>query len=624
MKKIKILVVSLLFGLAACQELDLAPEDSPSDATFFSQESDYFTYSNGLYGGVLRNLLGGIGGVKWGSFGVTSDYWAASDGPSDGLLQHSSTGVAASTSGTWNTAYTNIRNVNYMLDRRNNIGVRSDAVNQYIGEAFYARAHHYFTLLQNFGGVPFIGSALDAEDPELFSSRESRNKTAGRIIQDLDSAILLLQWMGGPQAPAGRFNKESALTMKTRVGLYEGSWEFYHGRKGSAFAVSGEDGTSFLQEAIEAGDELIAEKGSNIYVGESGWEYTDLFNQNSYASVPGAFLWREYDNALGISSGTTRPTADSQGLSFTQRGVDAYLMLDGQPEDISSVTFDFTDQSSVVNNRDPRCGQSVYSPSRGTFTELFPFLVGVERWENTIFQVQTDLFSTVGGFFTLKGAVRSTIALDANDTDDLILRYGEVLLNYAEAKAILGNITQADLDKTVNVLRDRVGFVHMDLAQVNGWSTAYLAEEGFDPSADNILNEIRRERNVELMLEGFRQTDTKRWAIFEDVYNGYKPAGTYFQEIKDYFDDDATLLAAGLDQGAIDGAKLEVGVNIEVDDETGMYINPLFRFADFAPGSGTGYFIEVTRDYLSAIPANEIQFYLVEEGVTLEQNPGWQ
>lgn len=202
--------------------------------------------------------------------------------------------------------------------------------------------------------------------------------------------------------------------------------------------------------------------------------------------------------------------------------------------------------------------------------------------------------------------------------DDLILRYGEALLNYAEAKAILGTISQSDIDNTINVLRDRIGMAHLSMAEANGWGVSYAESEGFDPSADNILNEIRRERRVELALEGFRRTDLKRWAVYEDVINGYKPVGAYYQELEDYWNDTEALSALGLSTSQIEGVYCSVGETVGV---TGEYVNPYWKNTYFTE-SGTGYYIDPDRDYLSSIPTQEIDFY-EENGVTLEQNPGW-
>lgn len=615
MKKIILIIPALLLLMMGCADLDLAPEDVPSDATFFTQASDFKNYMNGLYGSFSP------GQNSWFAGEAASDNFVAGRERTGTIYQWNNTGVASATSGTWNNNYTNIRNANFLLDNADKVATRDAVVEHYIGEAYYARAWYYFNLLQTFGGVPYIDRALGTEDPDLYKPRESRDFIAEKIIEDLDEAISLMQWQGQGSATNGRLNKESALVLKTRVGLYEGSWEYYHGRESTPFAVPGSDGTPFLQAAVEAGDMLI-EKGITLFQGRDGREYFDLFSQADYTGVPGVYFWRGYDVALGLPS-TTGPTMSWQGGSPTKSWMDNVLLSDGLPEGLSTVTYDYTNQTSLITAKDPRVQEIIYGPERGPYQDYFNSL-GVpfgDATRNNIYLNMSGNFATnLGGYATYKYSALSAVSRDLNDLDNIILRAGEALLNYAEAKAILGTITQEDIDKTVNVLRDRVGMVPMDLAEINSWSISYSEDQGYDPGASNILNEIRRERRVELFLEGFRNDDLKRWALYEEVINGYKPSAAYAQEIQDYWDDEATLLNSGFTQGQLAELKLVIGENFGV---LGEYVNPLWRDSDFSTEAARGYYIDPNRDYLQSIPTNEIEFYLLTEGVVLEQNPGW-
>ncbi|MEQ9287660.1 MAG: RagB/SusD family nutrient uptake outer membrane protein [Cyclobacteriaceae bacterium] len=614
MKKLRYIIPGLLLLMISCAELDLAPEDVPSDATFFTQASDFRNYMNGLYPSISP-------GFNWRNTAPSSDNFVDANTVNGTIYQWNNTGVASSTSGTWNNNYSNIRNANYLLDNKVKAS-RDPSVDHYIGEAFYARGWYYFNLLQAFGGVPYIDRALGTEDPDLYKVRESRDFIAEKIIQDLDSAIALMQWQGVGSATNGRLNKESALVLKTRVGLFEGSWEYYHGQKSTPFAVSGRDGSQFLQEAVEAGDMLI-DNGVTLFKGRPGFVYTDLFVQEDYNGVDGAYFWRGYDVDLGLQATTTRVSLSMGGGSPTKSVVDNALLSDGLPEGLSSVTFDYTNQSSLIGAKDPRLQEAIYMPSRGPYEDFFASqgLPGADANRGNIYPIMTGNFGgALGGYGTWKHGVITTVNLDANSTDRLILRAAEALLNYAEAKAILGTISQADIDKTVNVIRDRVGMIHMNMADISSWAVTYTESQGYDPAASNILNEIRRERRVELLLEGFRNDDLKRWAIYEDVINGYKPRGAYFQELQDYWDDEETLLAAGFTAGQLDELKLVLGVTAGV---LGEYVNPLWRDSDFATETARGYYIDPDRDYLQSIPSDEINFYAETAGVTLSQNPGW-
>lgn len=605
-----ILVAGLLFSISSCDEdyLNEYPQDAMSDETFFEQTSDYKTYVNGLYSNVLR------GNSRW-SLENGSDNYIAED-PSSAIMMQDESGEADETSSSWNNRYTYIRKVNYVIQNKDKIETREEETNQYIGEAFFIRAWHYFVLLQNFGGVPYIDEVLETDSEELYNVRESRDYIAQKIIDDLDSAIVLLGWKNEDYATAPRINKESALLMKTRVGLYEGSWEYYHGKKGTKFQVEGSDGSNFLEQCISAGEELMAYQGTDIYKGSTGAEYYDLFNREDYSSVAGAFLYKHYDSDYDVYI-STRNGVMSYLAGITHSAVSSYLMTDGKPESISSVDYDYTYQGSLIENRDPRLGQVIYSPDRGPFDEFIDY-ISHESVTGALYMNMNYTYDGKGGYKIIKGTPYITESLDICSEDDVILRYAEALLNYAEAKAILGTITQSDIDNTVNVLRDRVEMAHLNIAEVNAWSVTYSESDGFDPSADNVLNEIRRERRIEFMLEGFRRTDIKRWAIYEDVINGYKPVGAYYKELEDYWNDYDKVLAAGYSEDQYKSFMLVLGDNVGV---TGEYVNPYWKNTYFME-SGTGYYIDPDRDYLSSIPTKEIDFY-EENGVTLEQNPGW-
>lgn len=616
--KLKILytlvITGLLFSTTACEEefLDRYPEDAMSDATFFTKSSDFKTYVNGLY----NSILGG-GQITSGGENGTDNFLAESPGSSE--MRHSVSGTADETNGTWNGRYDNIRKVNFMLSNIDKLEVRDEEANQYIGEAHFIRAWHYFTLLQVFGGVPYIDTVLNTDSEELFKTRDSRNFIATKIIEDLDAAIELLNWKNKGFATAPRINKESALAFKTRVALYEGSWEYYHGRKSTPFKVEGKDGSDFLSEAVEAGDMLIAYQESNIYKGRAGFEYYDMFNKQDYSNVEGAFLYKHMDYLLGVNR-NHGGGGNSYSGGLTNSVVDNYLMADGKPESVSGEVYDYTKLSNLIAAKDPRMNQTIYSPARGNFEEYYSQFQSVaENSTKGPYQDVLNSFTGRGGYKVFKGMRDHFVDKWGDDQDELMIRYAEALLNYAEAKAILGTISQSDIDKSINVIRDRVGMVHLNIGEANGWSVTYSVSEGYDPSASNILNEVRRERRVELILENYRRTDLKRWAIYEDVVNGYKPVGAYYQEFEDFWNDDVQVLAAGYAQVQLAGLQLHLGQNIDV---TGEFMNPLWRNSDFT-ASGRGYFIDPNRDYLKSIPRTEIDFYEAEGGVTLEQNPGW-
>lgn len=618
MKAIKYYIIGLvgLFSTAGCSDyLDRYPQDAMSDESFFTVETDLKYYVNGLYD---KNIVRTQTSRRWMELNKANDD-VVSNSPATALMQHSTSGVADEKNTTWNDSYDYIRKVNYFLTNAHRVGHLSSVGKHFLGEGFYCRAFKYFDLLRTFGGVPYIDKVLKTDSEELYSPRDSREFIAERIVADLDSAIMYLQWKGEGEAKAGRINKETALVLKTRVGLYEGSWEYYHGRKGTKFKVDGQDGTSFLQKAVEAGEMLIQKHGGELYAGTAGNEYFDYFNQDDYANIPGAFFYKSYSRSMVVIQTWCRSYAEGM-VSLTKSAVDTYLMKDGKPAEVSDVKYDPELMNSLATNKDPRLAQTIWAPQKGRFNDYLPTIPNAYKASYPGLVQNQQRNPSYSGYRVWKGVSFDPTELDNGEVDDLIIRYEEGLLNYAEAKAILGTLTQGDLDKSINYIRSRVGMPNMILSDINSWNVTYDKRNGYDPSASNIVNEIRRERRVELMLEGFRLDDIKRWAAYEDVFNGWKPVGAHAQEFVDYWNDEEKLMADGFDWKKPSEVILTQGYNFDVIDG---WINPLYNNADFKATSGRGYYIDPDRDYLNSIPRSEILLYKEKADVTLEQNPGW-
>jgi len=617
-----IFILSAMMFLASCEDdfLERVPKDALSEESFFNTANDLRTYVNGLYDVMPRYDYQG------GTFGAINyrdrdaDVQIVKRSITGSLDQKASDRLAPLTSSAWNNNYSWIRRVNFFISNYPKVQSRDVAAEHFIGEAYFFRAWHYFNALVQFGDFPIILEPLNMSDEEkLYRPRDSRYDVAKQIIQDLDSAILNLQWKGEGEAKAGRINKEAAMVMKSRVALFEGSWEYYHGNEGTIFAVQGKDGTEFLQMIEPVIQSLIDHQGTAIYMdgGPLNEPYNQLFAIEDGHSAAGVFWYRVYETGLvdrshnfyGKASGTG-------GLSITKRLVDMYLDSDGVPQKISDKNF--TTLNEMGQNLDPRFRQTIWTSDRGPLSDL-PGRgnQGDEFLRYPPIHDAVDYYTSTG-FRTWKGAVLDYVQFRAGEQDDIFIRYGEGLLALAEAKAILGTITQSDIDKTVNLLRSRVEMTPMSLSDVNSWSITYDASMGFDPSADNIVNEIRRERTVELALEGFRLQDLKRWAAFEDAINGYKPRGAWLQEFMDYFNDPDALAADGW-AGTID---LSIIKGENADSFSDGWINPYFLSTQFQEG-GEGFWIDKDMDYLSPVPKSEILLY-EENGITLTQNPGWQ
>lgn len=606
----------LLLCFTACSDfLERYPLDAMSDQAYFSNETDLEYYVNGLYN---TNIIRTQSPYRWQNLNGANDD-VVGNSPSSALMQHSNSGVASETDKNWSDSYNYLRNVNYFLTNAYRVKNLTKAGRHFLGEGYYCRASKYFDLLQTFGGVPFIDKVLGTESPELYQPRMSRIELVKHILADLDSAVVNCNWKGEGKAVAGRINKEAALVMQSRVALYEGSWEYYHGRKNSKFKVANENGRAFLEKAVEAGDALIKKHAGRLYKGPVGNEYFEYFNQKDYANIPGAFLYKSYSRSLAVVQTWCRSYAEGM-ISLTKNAVEAYLLKDGKPAEISSISCDPRSMVSMAENKDPRLAQTIWTPNKGRIYDYLPTIPNAykTRYPGLILNQQRN--PCYSGYRAWKGVSYDAAEFDNGEVDDLILRYEEALLNYAEAKAILGAITQQDLDNSINYIRERVGMPKMILSEINGWNITYDQKEGYDPTAPNILNEIRRERRVELMLEGLRFSDIKRWALLAEVFNGWIPLGANAQEFVNYWNSEAELKKDGFDWKTPAEVRLIQGNNYDVING---WINPMFKNADFKPGTGRGYYISADRDYLNSIPRSEIILYRQKAGVTLEQNPGW-
>lgn len=618
MKKKYLLAISVgLLFLSSCADvLDRYPLDAIGDESFFNVDTDLKYYMNGMYQPIIRvqntNIVTGLN--------PASDD-LLTNVPNSSLMQHSSSGLASTTNTTWNDAYAYIRKCNYFLLHAYKVKTLTPSAQHFIGEGYYCRASRYFDLLVAFGDVPYFTNVLDVDSKELYQERAPRKLIAEKIIADLDSAIAKLNWKGTGEAVSGRINKEAALTLKTRVALFEGTWEYYHGKKDTPFKVSGSDGKSFLLKVVEAGNILMEKQGVNIYRGSSDKEYFDYFSQKDYTSIAGAFLFKAYSRNLGMIQRWSRILIEGYNSGLTLGAVENYLMKDGKPAEISSVVFDPKLMNSLAENKDPRLGQTIWYPARGRFYNYWNYGTHGYKCSYPGLIQNQQRQPAYTGYRIWKWCNFDPLELENGEHDDLIMRYEEALLNYAEAQAILKTITQEDLDKTINLIRSRVNMPSISLAQVNSWTGVnYSTINGFEPTESNIVNEIRRERRVELMLEGFRLNDIKRWALFEEVFNGVKPVGAHVQEFLDYWNDPTKLQADGFDWVTPDKAKLVKGSNY---NDINGYINPFFNNADFKDVSGRGYYINPKRDYLQSVPSEEIKLYKDKANVLLTQNPGW-
>ena len=489
------LPLALIFTLQGCKkELDLKPFDKLTPASAFNTVNDLQLYANSFY-----KILPTGNSIIRGD--VMSDNVAGSSAPS--YLVPGGFSATLATGWSWSS----LRNVNYFLEHYRQAQVSEDILNNYEGIARFFRAWFYFDMVKKFGNVPWYNKALNVGDSALFKTQDSRTLVMDSVLADLDFACANIN--DQKDNSSSQITRWVALAFKSRVCLFEGTFRKYH-------AELGLDGTSaqWLSESVSAAQELISSNKYKIHVNaDPAKSYRDLFINSTpssdeiiLASVNNADLQIFNDANWYYTSATY-----GNRLSFTKTFMDTYLNRDGsrftdQPE------YDTIPFWNEVKNRDLRIQQTIrmgnYKRSDGS-------------------AAPPDFTYTFTGYEPLKFTLdsKATDGIAKNDNSIPIIRYAEVLLNFAEAKAELGTFTQTDWDATIGVLRTRAGIPNSTIPAV---ADSYLQQNYFPDITDAALLEIRRERSIELCLEDFRYDDLIRWkagSLLEKPYTGlYVPA----------------------------------------------------------------------------------------------------
>lgn len=594
MKKYIFTALVLTMGLTSCDGLlDLTPQSQISQTDYFKTESDLQLFSNTFYNNLLDKS----------PFDDQSDVYVQQN-LSDEMLGGNNRTVPASGGGwTW----TDLRKMNTLLEY---IDQCSDekAVVKYTALTRFFRAFFYFEKVKRFGDVPWYDVELGSADEALYKPRDSRELVMTKMLEDVDYAIDNLPDEKEETSSPFRVNRWAALALKAQFCLYEGTYRKYH-----ELSLEGHDYTYYLDQAAQAAQEIMEQGPYKLYsTGHPESDYLMLFAEED-ANPDEYILAIKFDYSLAIhhnaNGHTLVPTQGRPGL--TRKMVNMYLMKDGSR---------FTDQPGwqemtfleETKNRDPRLAQSIRTPG---YTRI---------GETTV--LPPDLSVSVTGYQPIKFVQEPTASggqVDRNDrsTCDLpVYRYAEVLLNYAEAKAELGTLTQTDLDNSINLIRHRVDMPDLNMSKANANPDRYLSDAAtgypnVTGSNKGVILEIRRERTIELDQEGFRFDDLVRWkagaCIDQDIYGMYFPgAGEY--DLSGDGKPDVILYDKGTAKPSADSGVLvyEIGKDILLTGSNSGYV---YYHKNIARTP-----FNEERDYLYPIPINERSL-----NPNLTQNPGW-
>ena len=478
--------IALLSGTAGCSDmLDEYPLDAISPETYYNNADELRSATNQFYGMFP---------------GAASGYTESADVVCIFNLPAEVQGIRTvpTSGGGWNWEY--LRAVNFYLSH----SVRCDDVDareHFDGIARFFRAYFYFEKVKRFGEVPWFDRELSSTDPELFRPRDSRDFIMDKILDDLTYAINNIS----DKKDLYNVTHWTALALKSRICLFEGTFRKYHGIPGYE---------KFLNECATASKLFIDNAPYAIY--QTGAQpYRDLFSSMN-AIEEEVILARDYDRSQNVmheaNANTLSPTYGRPGMN--KKIVNSYLMTNGDrfTDQPGYETMQYYDE---MQNRDPRLTQTVVGP-------------GYMRINSDAVSSPNFGASTTGYQITKWVTDASGDGYLGSSNDYILFRAAEVYLNYAEAKAELGTLTQDDLKISIKKIRDRVGMPNIDMDAANANPDPYLCalESGYQnvtgPNKGVIL-EIRRERTIELLLEGFRYYDIIRWKegkVFEQPYKG--------------------------------------------------------------------------------------------------------
>ena len=592
------LILSASVLVVSC-DLAEQPKAKAGRDMIFGSETGLLTYTNGFY-----EYLPDYDNAH--KQNITMDNAAKN---ATGTYEVGAYTTNTSTSWSWSS----IRNVNYFLKYNTSSNVSEPIRNNYSGIARLFRAYLYFNKLVQYGAVPWIDIPLEPDSPELYKTQDSRDVIISKMIEDLDfAAANITEDKITPNS--NRVNRWTALFFKSRVCLFEASFRKYHAT-GSKFGkeylkdckITAEE---LYRQAADAAQEIIEKGPYRLYTGtpyaNGRGSYRELFISDNAVSQE-VMLSLALDPVLQLGEANWYYNSSTYGphLCMTHAFAKTYLNLDGTPyNDKKGDTYKtFAEETS---GRDYRLNQTIRGADytckdkEGVFVPTPANMTGHSLTGYQFTKYVMDDISFDGG--------------RTNYNDVPIARYAEVLLNYAEAKAELGTLTDADWEKTIGALRGRAGITG-GLDKKPTTADPYMMSI-YTGVSDPVILEIRREREIELILEGLRLNDLKRWAcgkLWETAaWDGiYIPALNTPLDLNGDGTNDVFVTEDSKYSGPYKSIAMYTGDNLKV-----------VKLADDTKG---GYRLnyEISRvwnDNMYIYPIPEI---VIQKNPNLKQNPGW-
>lgn len=516
---IKIACLSIS-ALAATSCLDLEPKANLNDHLVWSKAANFQLFANQFYGWT-HDFNTAIGD------NVHSDYRSDLVCATSVNTYSQGTNTIPTSDGNYTNAYKRIYYTNLLLKNAESFSDPA-SIAVPVGEAKFFRAFCYFELVQIYGDAIIVTEPLDTDSEKLYGKRNDRGEVVDLIIQDLQDAAGLLP---ETSSEAGRVNKYVALSLLSRVALYEGTWQKFHSGGRDAMANTARS-TSLLTIARDAADEVIKSNKYKLFYNEilGNQSYRYMFTLEDGAQCNPANLSKsdntEYIFVKRHRNGDKTAYNLTHGMVanaclITRKMANLYLCSDGLPVDKSKTFKGYSGATDEFQNRDNRMDNTMLYHGKKYWNND-------GRWRTTWTDADLEycLEANVrsgSGYQCQKWGTERNVEDYYESYDFPIIRYAEVLLTYAEATYELNHaISDSELDYSLNLVRQRIN------SSMPKLSNSLVTTNGL-----SMREEIRRERTVELVLEGRRIDDLKRWATAEvempQDQLGVQFTGTWFE-----------------------------------------------------------------------------------------------
>lgn len=555
-------------AITSCNDfLDLAPLDQVTPEVYFQNADQLGAYSISQYNSIFTTPSGwGQGAILTGDANTdnmvsgdanqsyfTKDYWK--------VAQSGDLGFSL------------IRYCNYFFENvlpKYESGVYdSDLTNakHYIGEMYFIRAWVYFSRLKTYGDYPILTDVVtdNKEDLIAHGKRMPRNEVADFILSDLDKAIDLLQDQGF--AANNRINKQVAQLVKSRVALYEASFETYH--KGTG-RVPGDEGwpgaaihpnyqfdvdahiknllTQAMESAQVVADGVTLTENTGVLDQDplaptNGWNpYFEMYNSQDLSGISEVLMWRAYGTigSSNINHGVPAYIVTGGYNGLLKGYIESFLMEDGLPIYASSAEKPYMGDETLDNvkaNRDGRLQLFVFGESNN-----LPILStgndDVHKFLPVLAPKRANEMGDMTGYRMRKGEsfdkTQNVYGKAQSTTGQILFRGVEAYLNYIEAQYMRDGKLDNTSDKYWRAVRTRahvdpdytktIRATDMNQEAKGDWG-AYSQGQLVDATTYN----IRRERRCEFIGEGMRWNDLVRWSSMDQLVNNkFIPEGCNF------------------------------------------------------------------------------------------------